>query len=200
MTQDKPSTRPDCFVEFRVLDKERFDILRRFFEPLRAWTRHQDADAALSPISTQTMRALGFDQTQEYPALASRDETVQRSDFARPEEWLLSLRPADMVTLQMPTHAEAIKALREWQGLARRERRTLINSRENSKQLRVLADFMDMLECWKDVQYELVSLEMSDSDLGRIIYSTFDFPFEGKSAIEEMLMFFGFFSIVKDPC
>lgn len=198
MSQDMPLAKPDCFVEFRVPDKERFEVLRRFFEPLRAWTRNQEAD--LSPVSTQTMRALGMDQTQEHPALPTRDETVQRHDFAKPEEWLLSLRPADLSMLGMPIHADAIKALREWQGLSRRERRTLIDTKENRRELRVLADFTDMLTCWKDVEYELVSLEMRDSDLARLTYSTYDFPFTGKNAIEEMLMFFGFFSIVNDPC
>jgi hypothetical protein len=112
----------------------------------------------------------------------------------------IAYKSQDLDFLHMPSHRESIEAIREWHGMTRRERRQAIKENDNSKQLRSLADFTDMLKYWQDVEFELVSLQQTDPDKGRISYSAFDYPFKGKAALEELLMFFGFLSIIKDSC
>ena len=201
MAQDSQATRPKCFIEFRIHDPERFTLLERFFNPLRDYTReiepqiaNDDATAGRTPVVS------AFAETQESFRITPQDDTQARRKFAKPEEWLLALRPKDLDALRMPAHREAVEAIRSWQGLTRRERRKAIKAQENSKQLRGLADFLDMLKYWQDVEYELISLEQPDPDKGRINYSAFDYPYKGKVALEELLMFFGFLSILKESC
>lgn len=192
------NVRANCFIEFRVMDKKRFDILVRFFEPLRNYTRNEGVSATSDTMANRFM-AISPDDTQENVNVSQVDETKQRNNFAKTEEWLLAFRPADLEYLNMPPHKDAILALREWQGLSRRERRKILKQSDNNL-LQVLADFVDMMRYWQSVEYELVTCEMHESDRGRITYSSFKYPFEGKPAIEELLLFFGFFSIINDSC
>ncbi|GAB5490806.1 MAG: hypothetical protein Phog2KO_10210 [Phototrophicaceae bacterium] len=194
MTQIKPS----CTIEFRVHDPERYSLLERFFQALREYTKSIDRPKPeiqddVTAVGRGTLLASADDET-------NLEETIAKKQFSRPEEWLLTLRPQDLEQLNMPNHRESILAIRDWQGLSRRERRKLIKAQENAKVLRNLADFTDMLRYWQDVEYELVALEQTDPDKARIRYTAFDFPFKGKVALEELLMFFGFLSILKDSC
>jgi hypothetical protein len=186
-----------------VNDKERFDILMRFFTPLKAWTQNLDAtgpQVVMIDEDATLVRKFAKEDTQEHHAISAKEETKLRREFSRPEEWLLSFRPKDLEFLGMPQHAAGVIAMRSWQGLSQRERRKVIRGEDNAEQLRVLADFADMIRYWQDVEFELIVCEMHEPDRARITYSTFGFPFEGKPALEEMLMFFGFFSIVNDSC
>lgn len=203
MAQDRQASTPTCYIEFRIHDPERFTLLERFFKPLKEYSQ-----ALIAQINnTDDDTALGrgtlfssFEETQETLKIGTIEETMARRQFAKPEEWLLAFRPQDLEKLRMPKHAEAIAVMREWQGMTRRERRKAIKAHDNRKQLRGLADFTDMLKYWQDVEFELVSLLQTDPDKGRITYTTFNYPFNGKAALEELLMFFGFLSILKDPC
>ena len=196
MTQ---AIKPNCTIEFRVHDPQRYSLLERFFQPLRDYTRNIEAD---TPPMQDDVTAVGrnslmtFDEAEANTA----DETHSKRPFTKPEEWLLALRPQDLDDLKMPSHREGIEAIREWQGLTRRERRKLIKTKDNAKVLRNLADFTDMLRYWQEVEYELISLEQTDPDKAQIRYSAFEYPFEGKVALEELLMFFGFLSILNDTC
>lgn len=195
MTQ---ASRPNCTIEFRVHDPQRYNLLERFFQALRDYTRNIEPQALKMQ---DDVTAVGRNSLMTFEEASGEDEdTHAKRPFAKPEEWLLALRPQDLEALKMPSHREAIEAIREWQGLTRRERRKLIKTKENAKVLRNLADFTDMLRYWQAVEYELISLEQTDPDKARIRYSAFDFPFEGKVALEELLMFFGFLSILKDTC
>lgn len=204
MTQVWQESKPNCFVEFRVYDQERYDVLARFFKPLKTYTQLHQADIVAQQeldVYSSLPSANPSDVTQETFVAFHLDETqMHYTEFARPEQWLLSFRPQDLDLLGMPSHTDAIKAIKSWQGLSRRERRKAIKAQENTKQLRTVADFVDMLRYWQDIEYHLISLEQTDSDMGRITYSTYDFPFKGKVAIEELLIFFGFLSILKDSC
>lgn len=202
MAQNQTSNKPNCTIEFRVHDTQRYEILERFFIPLREYTQNHapnSVDSEVTPTSLNPVVAAS-DSTQETMVVDAKDETIKRHEFARPEEWLLALRPQDLTYLGMPEHRQAIVALRNWQGLSRRERRAAIKSADNSKQLRTVADFSDMLKYWQDVEFELLELEKTDPDKASISYATFDFPFDGKVALEELLMFFGFLSILNDTC
>lgn len=174
--------------------------------PLRDYTRQVEPREAKSDDVTTSGRRPGmgsispFAETQEVLRFTAKDDTQARRHFAKPAEWLLALRPQDLDFLGMPAHRDSIEAIRGWQGLSRRERRKAIKEHENRRQLRGLADFLDMLKYWQDVEYELVSLKQTDPDKARISYATFDYPFKGKAALEELLMFFGFLSILKDSC
>lgn len=204
MTENWLDHKPNCFIEFRVQDKQRFEILMRFFDPLREWTHNLDATGPNLGIveddSTLASRAYMKEDTQERLAVSAKEETKERREFAKPEEWLLAFRPKDLQILGLPMHATAVTAMRSWHGLSRRERRRVIEENGDSDEQRLLADFADMLRRWQDVEFELVTCEMHESDRARITYSTFGFPFEGKPALEDMLMFFGFFSIINDSC
>jgi len=206
--------KPNCEIEFRVYDMERYKIFLRFFDALRKWTQslqpasihgsattsNHAAQQTLSDDDTNPSRSPVSSQEETVETLAvHQEETVNRKQFSRPEDWMLALRPQDLKFLDMPAHPEAIKALREWHGLSRRERRRLIKKQENKTQLQILADFADMIRYWQDVEFQLISCEL-DGDKASLEYSTFDFPFNGKAAIEELLMFFGFFSIINDTC
>jgi hypothetical protein len=195
--------KPNCFIEFRVNDQQRFEIFMRFFNPLMEWTQNIEATGpALSKVDEDsTLARVGYakEDTQEHLAIA-KEETKERRHFSKPEEWLLAFRPKDLTYLGMPQHAVAVRAMRSWQGLSRRERRNAIKEQGNSDEVRILSDFADMLQYWQDIEFELVDCDMYESDCARITYSTFGFPFEGKNALEEMLMFFGFFSIITDSC
>lgn len=205
MAQDRQSSRANCYIEFRIHDPERFMLLERFFQSLRDYTREIEAGEAKSDDVTTSghrpsMGISSFAETQETMRFTGKEDTQARRHFAKPEEWLLALRPQDLDTLHMLPHREAIQAIRSWQGLSRRERRKAIKAHENRRQLRSVADFLDMLKYWQDVEYELVSLKQTDPDKARISYAAFTYPFKGKVALEELLMFFGFLSILKDSC
>ncbi|MGB7341621.1 MAG: hypothetical protein WBC91_22180 [Phototrophicaceae bacterium] len=204
MAQDSQANRPTCYIEFRIHDPERFTLLGRFFTPLREYSQTIDPSeqSSYDDVTAQGIGTLlsGFADTQEARQFVSKEDTKTRGHFAKPEEWLLALRPQDLDMLNMPAHRDAILALREWQGLSRRERRKAIKSHENSRQLRGLADFMDMLKYWQDIEFELVELQQTDPDRARIRYRAFSYPFKGKVALEELLMFFGFLSILRDSC
>ncbi|MDQ7028167.1 MAG: hypothetical protein Q9P01_11995 [Anaerolineae bacterium] len=196
--------KPNCFIEFRVNDNQRFELFMRFFKPLKAWTHNLDTISpnigTVDDDSTIARIEYGKADTQEHFSVSAIEETKQRREFSKPEEWLLALRPQDLEFLGMPQHAPSVIAMRSWQGLSRRERRKAIREQGNTDELRVLADFADMLRYWQDVEFELIECDRHESDRARITYSTFGFPFEGKVALEETLMFFGFFSIITDSC
>lgn len=204
MAQDISANRPTCYIEFRIHDPERYALLGRFFTPLRDYTQTLDPSAKPDhdDVTAQGIGTLlgGIAETQETRQFTAKEETKARSHFAKPEEWLLALRPQDLDMLKMPAHRDAILAIREWQGLSRRERRKVIKAHENKRQLRGLADFMDMLKYWQDIEFELIELQQTDPDRARIRYRAFDYPFKGKVALEELLMFFGFLSILRDSC
>jgi hypothetical protein len=203
MSENWLDHKPNCFLEFRVNDKQRFEIFMRFFNPLREWTQNLDATGPHLSIVDEdaTLVRSGFAKadTQEYLA-STREETKQRRKFSKPEEWLLAFRPQDLTYMGLPQHAPSVLAMRSWHGLSRRERRDVIKAQGNPNDLRVLADFADMLVYWQDVEFELIDCAMYESDCARVTFSTFGFPFEGKNALDELLMFFGFFSILTDSC
>jgi len=204
MAQNRQPTRPTCFIEFRVHDPDRYDLLERFFIPMRDYTQTlamiNQPSAADDVTAAGRGRLLAFEETQESVRVGGQEETRARKQFAKPEEWLLALRPQDLEMLKMPSHRDAIITMRDWQGLSRRERRKAIKSAENKRELRGLADFIDMLKYWQDIEFELVALDRTDPDKARIRYLAFDYPYKGKPALEELLMFFGFLSILKESC
>lgn len=201
MVANGNTNKPNCFIEFRVYDTEKFAIFQRFFTPLRRFTQK-----VTDPASIDDTQEFNAATTQEAfavsPSSATTSESTQeRKSYTNPEEWLLALRPQDLQKLGMPNHASAIQYLRDWRGISRRERRDQIKAADaDTDQLYTLADFADMMRRWEDVQYELVHCEMTASDSARITYSTYRFPFEGKAALEETLLFFGFLSILNDSC
>jgi len=202
MAQDRQAIRPNCFIEFRIHDPERYTLLERFFKPLRDYTRTIEPRTAKGDdMATMEHRAVSaFAETQESFRITALEDTQTHRKFSKPEEWLLALRPQDLDFLRMPSHRESIEAIRSWQGMTRRERRKAIKAHENRKQLRGVADFLDMLKYWQDVEFELSELKQTDPDKARISYSAFDYPYKGKAALEELLMFFGFLSILKESC
>lgn len=197
MSEQWRETKPNCYIEFRITDKERFAAFTHFFKALKQWTETLEPGSYTDDTHVSRAPTNPADDTQEITVRA--DETLSRRDFARPEDWMLAFRPSDLKLLGMPDHAQAINTLKDWQGLTRRERRKFIKGSNNQNQLQTLADFADMIRYWHDVEYTLISCT-KEFDLGRVEYSTYDFPFNGKVALEELLMFFGFFSVVHDSC
>lgn len=192
--------KPQCYLDFRVNDPARFDVFMHFFTALRAWTQNYTMQTQEETHTSRATAAVSHTSETQESSKLDEDTTAQRRHFGKPEEWLLALRPQDMEQLGLPPHAEAIQALREWRGLSRRERRKAIKISDNREALNVLADFADMLRYWPGIEFELVGCEMQGNDLARLHYVSFGFPFRGKEALEELLMFFGFFSIVHDSC
>jgi hypothetical protein len=192
--------KPNCYIQFRVYDERRFEILLRFFEPLKRYTQNDDEDTPGDVTTSSRTPISHTDPTEESLAFSSIEATRSHRQFAKPAEWLLALRPQDLDYLGMPPHRESIAAFRAWQGLSRREMRKAIKATPNPAQLQILSDFGNMLNYWQNVEFELVDIQREESDRASIIYSTYDFPFEGKAALEELLMFFGFLSIINDSC
>lgn len=191
----------ECYIEFRVNEPTRYEIFLRFFMALRSWTQRYTAQTKEETITSRSVAAFThMSETQETRSLNADDTTSQRRQFGKPEEWLLAFRPQDLENLGLPQHMESIQHLREWQGLSRRERRKYIKTSENTEALYILADFVDMLRYWQQIEFELGACDMQGTDLARLSYVPFDFPFKGKEALEELLMFFSFFSIIKDTC
>jgi hypothetical protein len=199
MAQDLKAVNPNCYIEFRVYDAKRFEIMQRFFEPLRAYTQNIETQPSADDVTMPARTANAIEEAEQSLVMA-KEETRQRRQFAKPEEWLLALRPQDMSYLGMPAHKESILTMRAWYGLSRKERRENIKAASNREELQMLADFTDMLTRWQDVEYELVELVQDQPDRARLNYSTFKYPFQGKEALEELLMFFGFLSILDDSC
>lgn len=199
MVQDWKAVKPNCYIEFRVYDARRFEILQRFFAPLKTYTQHIEAEPGADDVTMPGRSISSIDDTEQ-SLLATKEETRARRQFAKPEEWLLALRPQDMSYLGMPLHKDSILTMRAWYGMTRKERREAIKAAPNRDELQMLADFTDMLNRWQDVEYELVDLVQDEPDRATLTYSTFNFPFNGKEALEELLMFFGFLSILDDGC
>ncbi len=173
--------RQTCYIDFRITDPARFQVLLRFFEFLKSWSQQRTTTGPVNADSTQETRAIGL-----------ADATMQRS-FDSIENWMLVFRPKDLETLEMPPHASAIPALRTWRGLSKRERRESIG-KDNS--LSMLADFADTLRQFENSEFELLGLRGVSSDRARLEYAISHYPYEGKSALEGLLLFFGFFSIL----
>jgi hypothetical protein len=199
MAQDLKAVKPNCYLEFRVYDAKRFEIMQRFFEPLRAYTQNIETEPSADDVTMPARSASAIEEAEQSLVMA-KEETRSRRQFAKPEEWLLALRPQDMSYLGMPQHKDSILTMRAWYGLSRKERRENIKAASNREELQMLADFTDMLNRWQDVEYELVELVQDEPDRARLSYSSFKFPFAGKEALEELLMFFGFLSILDDSC
>lgn len=183
MVAHNEPNRQHCYIEFRVTDNQRFEVFLRFFNAMRTYTRQRYADIKMENMDpNQTMVSEG---------------TFRAKTYSKDEDWMLAFKPDDLEYLKMPPHREAITSLRKWRDLSRKERRADINK---DPQLQTLADFVDMLRAFRDVEFELVNCAMHDADSARIEYTTYQYPFDGKSALEEMLLFFGFFSIIEDSC
>jgi hypothetical protein len=174
----------NCVIEFRVTDEQRFQIFLRFFESLRTQTQSRSPMQANSIADTIANAA-----------------TLKAKSYDSPEEWMLTFRPQDLAYLKLPPHRDAIQALKRWQGLTRKERRTDIKENgSGDPALQTLAEFVDMLKHFQHIEYELVRCEKTSSDSARIDYTAYSYRFRGKVALEEMLLFFGFFSIINDSC
>jgi hypothetical protein len=172
-----------CYIDFRITEQARFEVLLRFFEFLKSWSQQQH----------QVVGPSSLDSTQESRAVSLIvDATVQRS-FDAIENWLLVFRPRDLELLGMPPHASAIPALRTWRGLSKRERRETIGK---DASLATLADFADTLRQFEKSEFELLGLRATSPDRARLEYAISHYPYEGKPALEGMLLFFGFFSIL----
>jgi hypothetical protein len=179
------SDKPTCYIEFRVTDLARFQVFTRFFEVLKNWSQQRRSGSTL------------LDDTQETRSVISNDDTLASKKVDNIENWMLVLRPVDLELLEMPAHAESIKTLQAWRGISKRERRERIGKDER---LQILADFADMVKQFEDIQYELSACRHTYPDRARIEYTIESYPFVGKEALTEMLLFFGFFSILDDNC
>lgn len=170
-----------CYIEFRITDAVRFQTLLRFFNALKSWSQQRDSGT------------YSVEDTQETRAVSAAEETIAKRSFDKLENWMLIMRPQDLQLLGMPGHAISINTLRAWRGLSKRERRALIGKDES---LMVLADFADMLKQFDNAEYELTHLGAISSDRARLEYAIAHYPYEGKHALESLLLFFGFFSIL----
>ncbi|MCA9915504.1 MAG: hypothetical protein KC496_19255 [Anaerolineae bacterium] len=181
------------------MDDERFAVFQRFFQALKVWSQQQANESANSADTTaRRVPVSSTADTQEATIITSDQGTQSR--MAKPEQWLLTLRPQDLEILGMPAHTTAIQLLRSWSTISRRERRNEIKHAAEQSQAQALADFADMLAYWQEAELILEDCNREGRDLARISYAILNYPFQGKNALEEMLMFFGFFSIVEDSC
>lgn len=199
MTDNYHNQEPNCTIAFRVLDDERYAVFQRFFQALREWSQRQASEPANSADTTSRRTPVSNTADTQEATIITNDQAT-RSRMGKPEQWLLTLRPQDLETLGMPIHTTAIQLLRTWSTISRRERRNEIKHAAEQSKAQALADFADMLSYWQDAEIILLDCSREGRDLARIQYATYDYPFVGKAALEEMLMFFGFFSIVDDTC
>ncbi len=200
MSQEQMNPEPNCSLSFRVMDEGRYEIFLRFFDALRQWTQRRPSMPADSADTTSRRVPVSpTADTQEATAVTT-EQARQRSRMGKPEQWLLTLRPQDLETLGLPPHNDAIMRLRTWSTLSRRERRQEIKHAAAQNQLYTLSDFADMLGYWQETELTLLECVREGRDIARITYASFDYPYKGKTALEETLMFFGFFSIIDDTC
>lgn len=179
-----------CYLVFRVHDEARFAILNHFFGALRGSTARR----------TSSKEQQGDkEKTSEMRLVRPSDVTIatRRLSFDKPEHWLLGLRPTDIEALGLPPHMESINALKQWRNMNARERRDAI---QGDEALQTLADFVDMLALFDGLEVSFVSLERLDKDRARLDFTFPTFPYDHRGALEELLMFFGFFSILDALC
>jgi hypothetical protein len=179
-----------CYLVFRIHDEARFATLNHFFGTLRGSTARR-----IGSKDPQTDK----EKTSEMRLVRPGDATVatRRLPFDKPEHWLLGLRPVDMEALGLPPHMESINAIKQWRSLNARERRDAI---QGDEALQTLADFADMLALFDGLEVSFVSLERLDKDRARLDFTFPTFPYDHRGALEELLMFFGFFSILDAMC
>ncbi|MCS6836326.1 MAG: hypothetical protein NZ750_09950 [Anaerolineae bacterium] len=179
-----------CYLVFRIHDEARFATLKHFFATLRS--------SASQRISSKDQQG-EKEKTSEMRAVRPSDATVatRRLPFDKPENWLLGLRPIDMQALGLPPHMESINVLKRWRSMSARERRDAIQGDES---LQNLADFADMLALFDGLEISFVGLERLDKDRARLDFTFPTFPYDHRGALEELLMFFGFFSILDAMC
>lgn len=173
---------PVVYLVFRINDEARFAALQYFFANLKAGTR----------------RIASKEKTQETRAVSASDAThaTRRLSFQRPDHFLLALRPIDLEVLGLPDHAQSIQALRLWQGKSKRERRDLL---AGERRLQVLADFCDMLALFDGLDVQFLTCSKLDSDRARLEFHVPELPYDvARPALEELLMFFGVFSILDE--
>jgi len=173
MAQPPPEKKPNCYIAFRVTDDQRFDIFLRFFNALKPATQRRQRESVES---------------------AAQESTYVARRFSKAEDWLLTFLPQSLEYMGMPTHRDAIIALRRWHEMDRKTRRKDIGADES---LRKLAEFADMVARFEALDYELIGCE-KESDTARVLILSHGF--NSKEAVEEMLLFFGFFSIIENSC
>ena len=174
MAQQETWIQPDCNIVFRVYDEQRFQIFLRIFNVLKGWSQPK-ASVESKP----------------------EDDTYSTKTFNRTEDWILAFRPQDLVTLDLPDHRESILALKSWRDLSRKERRE--KTRE-APALQNLADFADIMKSFEASEYDLIECEKDSADSARLAYRPHQIPYEGILALENLLMFFGFFSLSEGGC
>lgn len=165
--------KPICYVEFRVVDENRFKILQRFINGLKTHVLQPSIGAAHDEV---THKARTYD---------------------KPEDWMLIFRPRDLELLNMPGHLEAVSALRAWENMTRSERRAAIKKDEALQQL---ADFADMVKRLTQTRYRLIGCEKTAPDVARLEFTTDEPVFTERDAVEAMLLFFGFFNVIDEAC
>lgn len=180
---------PICVIEFRIVDQQRYELFQRFFGILREWSQERKK----AVLGTQM-------PAQELNSPSNDDTHPNRQPPSSPKEWLLRIPADDLSALRLPPHAESIQSLQSWEELTRKERRKHIKAQGNPEGLKNLADFVDMIRQWEEIEFELLDCSKPAQDSGQIRYLCFQHPFLGKSALEETLMFFGFFSIINNTC
>lgn len=173
--------RSNCYVEFKYDDPQRFKAFHRFFRAMRGWTRrsshlafyHDEHD------SLWVVRASGD------------DNSGQR--LRHTEDWLRVLTAEDRDLLGLPPLPEARRYLALWDAILPDEAEFEAHT---DPQLRRLWEFDNMLGFFDFVAYELTACEIVGPNTARLEYAAFDFPYGGKLALEEVMLFFGFWRVI----
>ncbi len=181
-------TKIACQLEFRVTDSERYAAFERFFATLSAWTQQRYSGSGTTAIDeTQQVRAVN-------PRMSQLEDSTTKD---RSANWLLVLRPSDLELLGMPPHLDSLQWVGKWRTLSRAERREQL---KGNASLQALAEFVDMLKQFEDVPCELMSCTRPAPDIARLAYQAPSITPKLKSALENLLMCFGFYSVLRDDC
>lgn len=202
MTQHTQPIPMDYRITFRAWDMERLGILQRFFNALKRWSeqeyptlsrmdRGEDDKRNPGDITLSRRPQMGVKASDDTVATAvNRGQiTTGSSAVDKPELWLLNFRPQDMTALGLPDHAQATHHLRDWRTMSRKERKAQIKGDEG---LATLADFADMIGNFKGLEVVFVRCAIIEHDRAIMEYRTALPDYQSRSAIEELLLFFGF--------
>lgn len=171
----------NCYVEFKYDDPHRFKTFHRFFRTLRAWTRrHSHLEFYHDEHETLRIVRRSGDDNSAMPL-----ETT--------EDWLRVLTADDRDLLGLPTLPEARRYLALWDAILPEEAEA---EARTDPQLRRLWEFDNMLAFFDFIAYELTACEIVGPNVARLEYAAFDFPYGGRMALEEVMLFFGFWRVI----
>lgn len=178
--QDNMPGWPLCFIKFRVMDQERFQLLAHAFEVLKQ-EKHKLTEAAFGDNEGH----IPEDNEKHY-------DTLHEQALRKLTDSLFDL--FDEQTLAhfwWPSKQEAQDYWQRWLATPKEQRFT-------DPALNISWDFESIIDSFLNGEYELLACRLLTSDIGMFEFLPFAFPYGGRDCMKALIGAFDFPIIGED--